>query len=55
MNRYWIPDAGYSILDKIRITSFFTGQHPETSIKHLFHKCKTWSNNKVLPQKEQNL
>jgi len=43
------------MLDKIRPTSLFTGQHPETSIKHLFHKGTTWSNKKVLPQKAQNL
>jgi len=43
------------MLDKIRITSFFTGQHPETSIKHLFHYSTTWSNKKVLPQKAQKL
>jgi hypothetical protein len=34
----WILDAGCWMLDKIRITSFFKGRHPETSIKHLFHK-----------------
>jgi len=37
------------------ITSVFTGQHPETSIKHLFHRGKTWNNKKVLPQKAQIL
>jgi hypothetical protein len=42
------------MLDKIRITSLFTGQHPETSIKHLFHRSKAWNNKKVLPQKAQN-
>jgi hypothetical protein len=44
-------DAGYII----RITSPFTGWHPETSIQHLFHNGTTWSNKKVLPQKAQNL
>jgi len=43
------------MLDKIRIISLFTGQHPETSINHLFHKGKRWGNKKVLPQKAQYL
>jgi hypothetical protein len=30
------------MLDKIRIIPFFKDQHPETSIKHLFHKDITW-------------
>jgi hypothetical protein len=43
------------MLDKIGITSLFTDQHPETGIKYLFHRGKTWNNKKILPQKAQNL
>jgi len=43
------------MLDKIRINSLFSGQHPETSIKHLFHKGTTWINKKNATKRAQHL